>query len=191
MNEPTTCGHHRGTHPVDILEHEHAVILRVLDAADQERRLLERGAPLREAFWRSYLDFLEHYADNCHHSKEEDGLFAALEAGGLPSDVGPTSAMRMEHVELRSCRARLAEALTSDDVETICHLVKLGTDGLRLHIERENNVLFPLARQLLNDSEMKRVTALYEAIESNMGDGTHCRWEQVAESLCADHTVSS
>lgn len=191
MTSKSACGCHPDTHPIDLLEQEHAVILRVLDAADAERVLMERGAPLRVPYWHKYLDFLANYADTCHHRKEEDVLFAALEAAGMPSDSGPTSCMRVEHAEMRGIRARLAEALTSDDIETVCHLIEIGTDTLRRHIGKENNVLFPMARQMLTPENIAEIRRGFNKVETDMGEGTHCHWEEIAESLAADIAVSS
>ena len=172
-------------HPVDILENEHTVILRVLDAAETEMERLEGGTPIRQEFWRDYLDFLSTFADRCHHGKEEDVLFAALEANGMSSDFGPTSCMRMEHAEMRGIRARLEEALTSDDTSTICHLILIGIDNLRLHIQKENEVLFPMARDLLGADVVKTVRQGFDEAEEGMGHGTHCRYLELADALCA------
>lgn len=182
---------HNANHPVDQLEREHAVILRVLEAAEEERMLLARGAPLREPFWRTFLDFLAGYADRCHHMKEEDVLFAALEAAGMPRDVGPTSCMRSEHAEMRAVRARLAEALTSDDVETISHLIGLCIGTLRVHIGKENDVLFPMARQMLDDAAVAEIAGGFEAAGRAIGDDERRRLEAVAESLRGDAAQSS
>ena len=76
---------------------EHLLIKRML-------ALIERFAPLTAAGqfsdWQFYLDgvdFIRQYADRFHHAKEEDVLFEALVANGMPRQNSPVAAMLMEH----------------------------------------------------------------------------------------------
>ena len=110
------CGR---AHPVDVLSQEHQIIVSVLGAMDAEQQQLHSGAAIRTPFWRSALDFLEHFADRCHHGKEEQLLFAELEHSGLPAEHGPTACMRSEHEQGRQGLRQMAQALQAGDAKAL------------------------------------------------------------------------
>lgn len=184
--EQRGCGCGSGSdHPIDALVHEHTTILAVLDAAEHEVLRIEDGGEIRDSFWRGYLEFLANYADRCHHAKEEDVLFRELERRGMSREAGPTACMRHEHDEMRLGRNRMAELLTSDDAGALCSAVRGSIAALRAHIEKENDVLFPMARDLLDDAAVQQIRRGFGEIEHDaMGAGTHERYEQLAKSLC-------
>lgn len=185
-NEQHGCGCGSGSdHPIDALLQEHATILAVLDAAEHEVLRIEGGGEVHESFWRQYLEFLANYADRCHHAKEEDVLFRELERRGLSHESGPTACMRHEHDEMRMGRNRLAEILTSDDTSALCSAVRGGIAALRAHIDKENDVLFPMARDLLDPQATERVRRGFDETEHGVvGAGVHQRYEQLAHTLC-------
>lgn len=51
------------------------------------------------------LNFFRVFADLCHHGKEEQYLFPALEAAGIPRESGPAGVMLAEHAEGPRLRA--------------------------------------------------------------------------------------
>lgn len=99
---------------------------------------------------------------NVHFRKEEEALFPAA-AGALPSDEGPIAQMRAEHREFEELREQVVGAL-----ETVRHgccgrkeagarLRRAGEQLcalLREHIWKEDNVLFPLLRKVLDPARM-------------------------------------
>lgn len=179
------CG---SVHPVDVLSEEHRTIVAVLDAADRELRHLDEGDTPRRVFWVGFLDFLEHYADRCHHGKEEDLLFAELEQAGMPREHGPTHCMRSEHDTMRAGRRRMADAVAADDGATLAHAAHGYVDMLRDHIDKEDQVLFPMAKSMLDGAAVERLRRGFQRVEQDvMGEGTHCRYEELARALCADH----
>lgn len=84
-----------------------------------------------------------------HHQREEEVLFPEMEKRGL---FGPPAVMRQEHVELRTMKHRLVEISSAIGEKNFLELQKLlpgAAHGLasflRLHIEKENRVLYPMA----------------------------------------------
>ena len=70
-------------HPVAILREEHRLMLLVVDAMEEESRLMLAGEPMRTEFWRRVVEFLEHFMDRLHHAKEEAVLFPELARHGV------------------------------------------------------------------------------------------------------------
>ncbi len=68
----------------DDLRAEHEGILRMLGVMRALATRIEAGGTVPAAELAGILDFLKIFADKCHHGKEEDILFPALEAAGMP-----------------------------------------------------------------------------------------------------------
>ncbi|MBX3462971.1 MAG: hemerythrin domain-containing protein [Planctomycetes bacterium] len=173
-----------GLHPVDVLSAEHQTILAVLAAMAAEQRALFDGGPVREPFWQAALEFLAGYADRCHHGKEEQLLFAELEQAGMSRERGPTACMRAEHDMGRQARQAMVEALQDHDAPRLAEAAGGYVALLRDHIDKEDHVLFPLARSMLDAAAVARLQAGFARVEhDDLGEGVHGRYEQLARDL--------
>lgn len=91
------------------LRNEHEAILFVLKIMD---RMIETNAAVNNAgYCRELVYFLRIFADQCHHGKEENILFKALENSGVPNEGGPIGVMLAEHAEGRGYAAAMGNAL--------------------------------------------------------------------------------
>jgi hemerythrin-like domain-containing protein len=88
------------------------------------------------------------------HAQIEDELsFVPLEAHLGPGG-GPLAVMRMEHEEVEGTLARLQEVEDVEKARTLAaHLAKTA----REHFAKEEQVLFPMAEQLLAGHELRRL----------------------------------
>jgi hemerythrin-like domain-containing protein len=181
------CGCAGGVgHPVDELTREHQTILLVLGAMERELRPLQDGAPIRRVFWGSVLEFLEHYADRCHHGKEEQLLFLELERAGVPAEHGPTACMRKEHELGRTGRRRMVEAVQDGRGAELARAAGGYVELLREHIGKEDQVLFPMAKSVLDQAAVERLRRGFAAVEQrDLGVGSHALYEQLARELAA------
>lgn len=59
------------------------------------------------------VDFITSFIDKCHHSKEEQGLFPALEATGMPRENSAIGTMLREHEEARKIAEQIQHAVES------------------------------------------------------------------------------
>jgi hemerythrin-like domain-containing protein len=73
---PSGCAHHHSEKATEVLSDEHRVIERVLAVL---QKLTTRPVENSLDCWRKALDFFSHFADQCHHFKEEQVLFPAME----------------------------------------------------------------------------------------------------------------
>jgi len=188
--------HHHDLPPMDldqvsavsILGGEHAVILQVLTSLQRIaiRGVARRAIPQPHAD--QALEILRQFADRCHHGKEEDILFPALVAKS--PGFGPTAVMRSEHVEGRALIAAMADACAAHQPDVFAVNVDAYVALLREHIRKENEVLFPLAQQMLSADEDAGLLRAYRAMEhDDMGNGTHERLLGLADSLAAAYDV--
>ncbi|MEN6545019.1 MAG: hemerythrin domain-containing protein [Armatimonadia bacterium] len=168
----------------ETLRHEHDIILLVLDAAENEAT--RQGACDRQRV-SQMVDFFRGFVDKCHHAKEEGYLFPTLVERGLPLEEGPIAVMLDEHEEGRGHVRAIAAALEQaeeDNEDAIAEHLAAFVDLLRAHIGKENNVLFPLADQLLGESDQQFLTAEFERVErEEIGEGVHERYHELAHEL--------
>jgi len=115
-------------HPnaTDILKSEHRGIERMLDVVERAAERLQQGEPVPPALFAQAGEFFAHFADRCHHGKEEAHLFPALQRRGVPSAGGPIGQMLAEHDQgrayvrtLREEARRHAEGTLADPGELV------------------------------------------------------------------------
>ena len=83
-------------------------------------------------------------------------LFPAIVGAGLPGDSGPVGMMLAEHAEgrrltreLRAAAQRMADGEAAAGAEVARHAAAY-VELLRLHIQKEDQVLFPMADEVLS-----------------------------------------
>jgi hypothetical protein len=90
-----------------------------------------------------------------HHQREEEVLFTAMEELGIS---GPTQVMRMEHEVMREMKHDLKSETERSDrdwsvqVAKVCQLISALCSNLRQHIDKEDNILYPMALQSITDA---------------------------------------
>lgn len=178
---------HQADKPTQILSDEHRIIERVLDAV---QRLTLAPARQNVARWQKALDFIRHFADQCHHCKEEQVLFPALEAHGIPTEGGPVGMMLLEHEEGRALVRAMLDALArieAGDDSGEAGLFDSAGRYLRLlreHIQKEDEVLFRMADEVIPADEQTRLVQEFEEHEAKeMGPGVHEKYSKIATEL--------
>jgi hemerythrin-like domain-containing protein len=181
----------------EILMAEHRVIEQVLACLDKMADHAFRETKIDVASARDAIAFLRTFADACHHMKEEDRLFPAMERCGLPRDAGPTAVMRHEHEVGRAHVRRMDAAVTDFErgdataADRFAFEARGFVELLREHIAKEDQVLFPMADRMLPPEVQAEVLAGYEHAEKHdMGEGTHEKFLALADALAARWGVS-
>lgn len=105
---------------------------------------------------KEFLDFTENFAEP-HHQKEEKVLFPALEKKGIPKEGGPIGMMLLEHKTKRGYVKKLQKALIEDKEEGIKKHAQSIVSLLTGHIYKEDNILYPCARDVLTSEELVRL----------------------------------
>ncbi len=173
--------------PTDELKHEHQIILIALDGVEREMQRVQDGGPVPEERVGQMIDFVQNFADRCHHAKEENLLFTRMQERGLPANGGPIGVMLQEHDEGRRLVRTAAKALPGAGAGDAGARAALAANLLayvrllRLHIDKEDNVLYPMADKILTPADQAELTAAFERVEAEeIGEGTHERYHQLA-----------
>lgn len=175
---------------VELLMNEHRTIEGVLDALETAATALDQGRTVRPGFFVEAADFISGFADGCHHHKEEGVLFEAIVASGMPATEGPVPVMLQEHEQARALTRGMRHAarrLEEGDM-TARHPVVTNALGyvalLRDHIAKEDEVLFPMADQMLSAALHDEVLKGFDRIEQeDMKAGTHDGFLALARRL--------
>lgn len=136
------------------------------------------------------LDFLKNFADRCHHVKEEEQLFPAMEARGFSPTAGPTAMMRFEHDQGRSLMTTMFEAFRRGQQGDPTAFVRFDQAAhaymklLRSHIKKEDTCLFPMANNFLKDADDSELVQQFDAIEHEPRfEGKHEKYLALADEL--------
>jgi hemerythrin-like domain-containing protein len=172
------------TSPTRILREEHQVILRALSLLEGAAARLESGGALAgEGWWEGLLAWLRDFADRNHHAKEEEHLFPALGQAGVPAEGGPVGVMLEEHTEGRALVRAMAERGGPARAEAARRYVRL----LRAHIDKEDEVLFPLAEAVLDSPTQALVARHFEKVLAEQGPAASIAGAEAAlDRLAAD-----
>lgn len=168
---------------IDDLRHEHDAILAalgILQNMDQQLSTGRSASPARPdadlgADLQAFMGFLQEFADQCHHGKEEGLLFPALTAVGVAAPGVSVDDLLKEHEQgrekIRQMQASLQPTL---DAAQFSSAARGYADVLRSHIQKENDVLFPLAEKALSPQKLDELFDAFEAHEENViGAGRH------------------
>ena len=136
------------------------------------------------------IEFFTTFVDRCHHGKEEELLFPALEEIGVSRQGGPIGVMLKEHQQGRDRVANMKAALVRywegdrGAAVDFVHHARAYITLLNQHIDKENNVLFVLADNNLSEEKQMELWEGFETIETQkIGPGKHEGFHQMIESL--------
>jgi hemerythrin-like domain-containing protein len=178
-----------------ILMTEHRLIERVLTAMQVAATRLSQGEYIRPAFFINAALFIKNYADGCHHKKEEDILFVAMNPSGKSTQGGPVGIMLAEHEQGRLFTQEMRAAAQMWEkgdnfaqgavVQNALGYVSL----LRQHIYKEDNILFPMADQLISPAHQEKILADFTSIGLEETEaGIHEKYMALAEVLEKEST---
>lgn len=182
--------------PTEILRAEHENILRAAAVAEAMARMTDAGTPPGPDDGAALCAFITGYADRLHHGKEEEQLFPALEQAGIPREQGPVGVMLEEHTLGRNHTAAMVAAVeamrggAAEAAEQFASAAAAWSALLRDHIEKENEVLFYMADDVIAPPAMAELSAGFEALAAQVGAEAVAGWLAALdrlESVVAGH----
>ena len=174
------------------LRKDHDLIEKVIKAMESTIQLLTDGKQIPESILMPVIDFSKNFIDVCHHSKEENSLFPALEQAGMPRNMGPIAMMLMDHERSREIAKHMEESskeyLSSGNSENLINDMKQYVEHITEHLWKENNRLFMMAEARLQYVSKKVDKELNEIEQSKLKETGKTRehYEKLAKDLTKD-----
>jgi hemerythrin-like domain-containing protein len=172
------------------LKTEHVHILKMLTVLEAICARLESGVAAPHEHLDLSLDFIRGFADRCHHAKEEEALFPAMERAGIPREGGPLGVMLHEHSMAREFTREFEEGISlykRNDGSGAARILKYArayADLLNQHIYREDNVLYVMADRRFSSEEQERLCGEFDRIERDrIGKGMHEKFHETLHLL--------
>lgn len=158
--------------PTEALVREHEDIRTMLAVVMEMCRRLESGQRVEPDHLTQAVEFIQGYADRYHHAKEEDLLFPAMERHGYPRDGGPVGVMLAEHDEGRGyvrAAGQAVQGYREGDQEAgriIAANLRNYAGMLDSHIEKENNVLYPMADEAFTPDDQAELQRRFDDVNA-------------------------
>ena len=183
--------------PTQVLIGEHKAVAQALRLLEKIEEALVAKSDEAPDHLSQLLDFIQGFVDLCHHGKEELVLFPELERRGVKRDGGPIGVLLAEHDAGRRdvramsdglSRLRRGEPEAGAAIRTAAEAYR---ELMRAHTRKENEVLFPMADQLIPEDVAEIMIGQFEAIERDrVGEGRHEAYHAMLNRLRDLYTVS-
>ena len=171
------------------LRKDHDLIEKVIKSMETTIDLLKSGKQIPESILMPVIDFTKNFTDVCHHSKEENSLFPALEKAGLPRNMGPIAMMLMDHERSREIGKRMEQStktyLESGDSDKLILDMTEYVQHITEHLWKENNRLFMMAEarlQYVSDKVDKELHEIEDKKLQEIGNNRE-HYEKLADDL--------
>lgn len=183
---------------IQVLMDEHRLIEKVLASLEAYAGQVRGGRQFERSEPASFGEFFRSFADACHHGKEEDLLFRRMADFGFPRDSGPIAVMLHEHKIGRAHVGALREiggaTGAASDAERASFLGHADdyVPMLRSHIQKEDDILYPMALRVLPEDELLRLAEQYaEFQEKAVGAAAYEEMQRLAERLIERHPFAA
>ena len=180
---------------IDMLMSEHRVIERALDALERWVSTLNSESESDDkAELARFVSFIRDFGDAYHHAKEEDMLFVAMVEQGFPREGGPIAMMLHEHdlgrslVSVLDGLAQQSTAWSKEDSDTLARTAREFSALLRQHIQKEDQILYPMADTRLPEPVQEAMFRRFQAFEEERtSSGERQRLLALGDALIAAH----
>ncbi|RKY90534.1 MAG: hemerythrin [Ignavibacteriae bacterium] len=157
---------------IEQLKEEHQAILLMLKIVEAACTKLETGENVSKDDLNDMVKFIKEFADKSHHLKEEDLLFPAMEEVGIPREGGPIGVMLTEHTMGRDFVKGLSngiEKYTKGNSEAANQIIENARNYASLlsnHINKEDNILYPMAEMRLSKEKHDELLKEFEKVNN-------------------------
>lgn len=172
--------------PVGYLMIEHRLIERMIALMSRHLQRVRDEHIADADFIASAVEFIRTYADRCHHGKEEDILFRALEAKPLEAPLKQVlHDLIQEHVYSRQQTGKLALAGeryrdgASAALGEIEQQLAILVDFYPRHIEKEDRHFFVPVLECFTKKELADMLARFNEFDRQL---IHDRYRQVVQT---------
>lgn len=155
--------------PIKVLFAEHIIITSAIDIAKEAIKLISKNEIAYETLIRNLLHFFKVYADQYHHSKEENILFPEMNKKNELLEDGVIKEMMDNHEDFRSLIISIENFLDKKDYIRTQQQLHIYTEALLDHIAVENDEVFQIAETLFDKTEMESLYFRFDDCDREIG----------------------
>ncbi len=171
---------------IETLEHDHKFINKVVATMAVLAEDLQADGSVDPKMLRDLVQFMRIFAEQCHHGKEEQHLFAVVAKKPLPEAWRMLEVVDKEHGRIHTLTDELAHAVSryvlnpSSGRESLISALRGIVAFYPRHIWKEEYLIFPVLRQLLSPAEQEEIARGFNEIDSEIGSDVHHAFETLA-----------
>ncbi len=180
---------------IEVLRIEHRAILRMLDVTRELAHLLEAGAEVPPDMLDAVAEFMRVFGDE-HLRKEEEYLFPSLGKRGASLDGMAIESLQRDHDRSRLLLEKMAAAAVGyrehrpKSDRNWGRFASEYAAVLRRHIDKEEEVFYPAAEQLLSTEQQRALgDSLRRRTEEALPQGRSQHFSAMADTMAADLLV--
>jgi hemerythrin-like domain-containing protein len=173
--------------PIGPLMIEHRLIEKMIKRISDEWASIERTKQVDEAFIEEAVDFMQTYADHCHHGKEEDILFRELRKRKLdPELVRMMEELYTEHIVARGMVRQMKDAKSrfvmgeTGALGDLTQAMEKIVEIYPRHIEKEDKQFFLAAMDVFTKQEQNAMLLEFAEFDRHL---IHERYRAVVDRL--------
>ena len=172
--------------PAEQLKEEHEGITLMLRILEKVCAKMEAKEKIDLGHLDRIMEFFKIFVDQCHHGKEEDLLFPAI----IPMEQKLIGLLLREHSQGRSYVRAMGQELTQMKKFEGLTWVEYAANAQKYialmtqHIQKEDNVLFPMFDGLLGKKKQMELVEGFEDLErKKIGEGIHEEFHKLLHEL--------
>lgn len=169
------------------LRRDHVNMTRLLGLLDMQLLVFDDGGAPDYHLMLDIMDYTMNYPDQCHHPKEDLVFRKLMERD---ANLRPLlEELLEEHVTLAEMTRAFAEALGKVVLdaelrrERVAKLARDYITATRLHMEREETIVFPRALDILGDEDWDEIDAEITADDPLFGTEVEARYLALHQSI--------
>lgn len=177
--------------PTDSLRRDHQLIEKMINALKVVSSILKDGKLIPGPILKQAIDFSINFTNACHHGKEEESLFPALERKGMPRQGGPIARMLYEHEITNNLANAIVSStesyLQNSDANKLISDIHNYVEHVEMHLAKENQRLFVMADMILSDQSQEIDQELDQVEKRKLEDLNQSRqhYEKIVNEITA------
>jgi hemerythrin-like domain-containing protein len=181
--------------PTENLKREHEAIYEVLNIMSKIANDIKEKKVFYTTDIDSIVDFLIVFWYNCHNQKEEQVFYPALVRAGIQTDDESIGDISHEHSMGRIYIREMSYSIenckigNSFSCERLVDSLNNYVNLLRFHIQKEEEVLFPMADVVFTEENLREISNQFEEIEEQtIGHSVHEQYFELLKQLKGQYT---
>ncbi|MFP5470263.1 MAG: hemerythrin domain-containing protein [Bacteroidia bacterium] len=168
--------------PIKVMYDEHDIIVKAEKVIENLANTWENNPEEYAEKVKKLVEFFREYADGYHHRKEEDVLFPAIK--DHPDFVLQEIIEEFEnhHEDFREYAAEILESITEGDYARSYKILKQYIGDLLDHIAAENDELFVLAENLMDEQQLDIIYFKFKDIDMELGEERKIEFEKTIKN---------